>query len=197
VEVVTGANGSGQLIGYRAINNSLNQFIARIALMIPAGGSSWVRVPTPGGFDQYVIPAAINEDGAIAGSGQNAAGVSRAFLSDNPSAVARDLGTLGGTNSAAFGLNNSQWVVGSADTVSAASAFLYDGAHMIDLNTTLVNGKGWHLSKALGINDYNDIVGVGVHDGQLRAFLLTPVKGLVQVLPCIVSIEGSDKPADQ
>jgi probable HAF family extracellular repeat protein len=102
--------------------------------------------------------------------------------------VARNLGTLGGPGSQAFGLNDAHWVVGTADTGSGASAFLYDDTQMIDLNTTLVNGSGWHLTRAAAINDYNHIVGVGIHNGQSRAFLLTPATNLIQIVPCIGTV---------
>jgi hypothetical protein len=46
---------------------------------------------------------------------------------------------------------------------------------MVDLNTTLVNPTGWQLTSANGINDYNQIVGTGIHNGQIRAFLLNPI----------------------
>jgi hypothetical protein len=76
--------------------------------------------------------------------------------------------------------------VGTADTTPGASAFLYDGTQIIDLNTTLANGTGWHLTRATAINDYNQIAGVGIHNGLLRAFLLIPVTNLiiVEIPPC-------------
>jgi probable HAF family extracellular repeat protein len=48
-----------------------------------------------------------------------------------------DLGTLGGTTSYAFGVNNSNQVVGSAQIASDASyhAFLYTAGKMVDLNS--------------------------------------------------------------
>ena len=48
-----------------------------------------------------------------------------------------DLGTLGGTNSVAYGINASGQVVGYAHTTgnAAAHAFLYSGSTMTDLGT--------------------------------------------------------------
>ncbi len=42
------------------------------------------------------------------------------------------------------------------------------------LNELVVNGSGWYLSYVAAINDAGQIVGTGFHNGQQRAFLLTP-----------------------
>lgn len=66
-----------------------------------------------------------------------------------------DLGTLGGRNSIAFALNNSQEVVGLADTVSGFyHAFLYNQGTMYDLGTL-----GGNESRAHDINGKGQIVG--------------------------------------
>ena len=63
---------------------------------------------------------------------------------------------------------------------------------MVDLNTTLINPTGWQLTSANGINDYNQIVGTGIHNGQIRAFLLNPITTTLPIstitLPCSTSI---------
>jgi hypothetical protein len=46
---------------------------------------------------------------------------------------------------------------------------------MYDLNNLIAPGSGWLLGAAYAINDRGQIVGVGTHNGQDRAFLLTPV----------------------
>ena len=114
----------------------------------------------------------------------------RAFVSNDPNSPAKDLGTLGGQNSGANGINNHNWVVGWSDPAGggAIRAFLYNGSTIIDLNTRLVNGAGWVLSDATAINDNDQIVGNGFYKGQPRAFLLLPRLYPWVVLGCSISI---------
>jgi len=82
-----------------------------------------------------------------------------------------DLGTLGGTNSFAFGNNCIGQVVGSSDTavLGASDAFLWDSAHgMQDLGTL-----GGTMAEANAINCSGVIVGYSslVGDLQTHAFL--------------------------
>jgi uncharacterized protein (TIGR03437 family) len=53
-------------------------------------------------------------------------------------------------------------------------AFLYHAGTMYDLNSLIPADSGWTLSFAIGINDAGQIAGTGFHNGQERAFLLTP-----------------------
>jgi probable HAF family extracellular repeat protein len=87
--------------------------------------------------------------------------------------VTDDLGTLGGTDSAADGINASGQVVGSATTTANEShAFLYSGGVMYDLNKLIPAGSGWILQEATAINDAGQIVGNGRYNGASRAFRL-------------------------
>ena len=45
---------------------------------------------------------------------------------------------------------------------------------MVDLNTRIPSDSGWVLQSAADINGSGHIVGAGTHNGQTRAFLLTP-----------------------
>jgi probable HAF family extracellular repeat protein len=88
----------------------------------------------------------------------------------------RDLGTLGGTNSWAWGVNDTGQVVGDAETSTGEShAFLYSGGQMQDLNDLIPAESGWELHNARAINARGQIVGIGqINGGQGRAFLATP-----------------------
>jgi probable HAF family extracellular repeat protein len=66
-----------------------------------------------------------------------------------------DLGTLGGTNGMAYGINNHEQVVGTAQTAMGNyHAFMFDGGRMADLGT-LGGSNSW----AHGINDMGWLVG--------------------------------------
>ena len=95
----------------------------------------------------------------------------------------KDLGTLGGTNSSAFAINDSGQVVGQASTSDGAQhAFLYQNEKMIDLGTRThpdQNGNVWSLDTARGINNNGQIIVSGSRVDQNgkdvnSALLLTP-----------------------
>lgn len=94
---------------------------------------------------------AINDTGQIVGKSVTTTGVTHAFLWSNGSMT--DLGTLGGANSYALGINSFGQAVGLSDN---GGAFYYSGGTMAGL------GAGYHY--ATGINDSRQIVGqFGIH----------------------------------
>jgi len=92
-----------------------------------------------------------------------------------PDGTPQELGSLPGhTVSQANGVNAIGQVVGwsrSADQ-SVSRAVLWQGNVITDLNSLLPEGSRWVLTSASGINDEGQIVGVGLHDGRWRGFLL-------------------------
>ena len=55
-------------------------------------------------------------------------------------------------------------------------AFVYQNGKMQELNDLISNDADWTLEKAASINDAGQIVGHGLHHGDMRAFLLTPTR---------------------
>ena len=73
----------------------------------------------------------------------------------------QDLGTLGGTTSSAFGINEAGKVVGEAATSNnEVHAFLYSGGQMQDLGTL-----GGSYSRAWDINEADKVVGSATTSG--------------------------------
>jgi probable HAF family extracellular repeat protein len=97
------------------------------------------------------IGNAINASGQVAGYSQNSSQTYRAFLSSGSTLT--DIGDLGG---------------------GSAVAFVYSAGKIKDLNGMIPAGSGWALIEAQGIDATGQIVGMGTHNGQEHAYLLTP-----------------------
>jgi probable HAF family extracellular repeat protein len=163
---------------------------ASTALLSTNFGYLWTKINGVPGLEFATFPRAMNRYGHIAGeAGQ---GLVRAFISRDSASPATDLGTLGGTLSGAYGINNYDWVVGWAEQTNGGGprAFVHDGTHMIDLNTILWNGGSWLLREADAVNDAGQIVGSGILNGQQHAFFLQPMSRPPQFLPCGIAIEA-------
>jgi probable HAF family extracellular repeat protein len=100
-----------------------------------------------------------------------------------------DLGTLGGNNSVAYGMNNAGMAVGMAETTDgmphafiATSSGMGGSVRMSDLNDLVPTNSGWMLMEARGINAAGQIVGFGMYGGRTNAFLLTPVSAPVMTM---------------
>jgi probable HAF family extracellular repeat protein len=117
----------------------------------------------------------------------------------------RDLGTLPGDSiSAASKINFFGEVIGAS-----GNSFLFDArgwpnlaanidghpfiwsqpSGMTDLNALIDPGLGWTLTSASGINDWGQIIGEGIIDGQPHGFLLTPIYKTVVQQP--INADGS------
>ena len=136
---------------------------------------------------------AINSADRVAGVADTAAGDPHAcvfVLDPTTGAVASrtDLGVLGGGYSYAYAINANNIVVGASD----ARATLWRSGSTIDLNTLLPAGSHWRLDAAWAINDQSQIAGLGLHNGQPRAFLMTPTTVLVGDLNCDGFVNNGD-----
>jgi hypothetical protein len=64
--------------------------------------------------------------------------------------------------------------VGISGGGGGGRAFLWEGGVMRDLNALIPEGSGWRLVRAQAINERGQITGLGILNGEFRAFLLTP-----------------------
>jgi probable HAF family extracellular repeat protein len=88
----------------------------------------------------------------------------------------------------AYQVNNQGQIAGFSGQgladVTTAHSLLWENGTMIDLQTQVPADSGWLLEQALCINDRGQIGGFGWHNGQIRAYLLTPAEG------CDGDVEG-------
>jgi probable HAF family extracellular repeat protein len=193
VQQVTGVNDLLQVTAF--LSNGQGEFGGFVGLVGAPGFGPWTPIQGIPGQPQGipgadVFPRAINVNGHIAGEQVFDSIYLRAFFSTNPNSPAVDLGTIGNqrTVSGANAINNNDLVVGYSEYQAdpGLHAFLYNGSAMVDLNSRLINGAGWNLVEATGINDNGQIVGWGSYSGQVKiGFLLNPRRSAAgPVLPC-------------
>ena len=164
-------NDAGQVAGYSYTPGA----IADIHAFLYSAGVMNDLGTLPGGTWSYAY--GLNASGQVVGESRTSPASPfdpHAFLYSDGTMT--DLGILpGGRFSHAYGVNSYGEVVGAATSYAqfADHAFFYSGGTMVDLNSLLPSGSGWTLTEADAINDGDQIVGHGTHDGQVRAFLMT------------------------
>jgi probable HAF family extracellular repeat protein len=134
---------------------------------------------SPPGRTSLGMAMAVNDAGTIVGYQNDGLGNPVAAIFFGPQDY-QLLGSLGLDESYALDVNESGTIVGQAlgfgeGTVSF-SAFVYEDGEMADLYTLIPQNAGWEsLIEATAINDRGWIVGEGIYEGRVRAFLAIPV----------------------
>lgn len=86
-----------------------------------------------------------------------------------------DLGTLGGEQSVAYGINDLGVACGFAfDVQNMPRAFLWKNGVMVDMNKLIDPSSGWVLINARDIDESGRVVGDGEFMGSTRAFVAEP-----------------------
>ncbi len=163
-------NASGQAAGWGQLSNG-----AARAYRYSGGTVQNLGVIVPSSFDGS-YGYGMNDAGQVVGAGTYGSTTATHAALFSGGAV-QDLGTLGGTESLAWGISGSNQIVGySTNSGAVRRAFLYENS-MVDLNSLISPAAAWVLSEARAINNAGQIVGSGVINGATHAFLLTPSTG--------------------
>lgn len=161
-QVAGGAYTAGNAANHAYVYNTSNSTATDIGAQIAGSGTSEAR--------------SINDAWQVAGWYYTNTFAQRAFLY-NGSGVT-DLGTLGGGNAYATGINDSGIVVGwsAAAYIYGQAAFLYQNGVMTNLNSLIDPASGWTLINAYAISNTGYIVGSALnYNGTLgAAAILTP-----------------------
>ncbi len=169
-------NDAGVVVGY-------SQDPSQVALpfrFTVASGLQALPELVPGGGGQA---RAIEDGGAIAGFSYDANGDPHAVLWSQGQVT--DLGTLGGPQSFASGVNHDGIVVGNSGWApgggQGSHAFVWQAGTMYDLNALALPGHPFQtLTTAGDINDAGQITGTGeTASGAVHAFLATPRRFLL------------------
>jgi probable HAF family extracellular repeat protein len=139
-----------------------------------------------GNFSFNTYGMAIANDGNVAGYG-DVGRFEHAFYAPANGGPLVDLGVLpGASSSEALALNDQALVVGESGFGSsspgqpASLGFLWGANYgMVSLNSLIssTDQSNWVLLSATGINDSDQITGVGLLNGVLTGYLLTPIAG--------------------
>lgn len=172
-----GINDSGQVVGgYFNSNDGPGH-----AFITGPNGVGMRNLGTLAGDDSS-SPAGINNSGQVAGYSYNANGSYpdgpyHAFITGPNGIGMTSLGAMGGDWSYASGINNLGQVVGVAGYnpyASHANSFIYSDGVMVNLSyLDAVIQAGWTGLYASAINDNGQIVGSGILNGVVQAFLLS------------------------
>lgn len=164
-------------IGAANAVNAVGQVVGGSPAFVWRSGVTTLLPGLPGGAG--ATATAVGISGRIVGSATAAGSSVQRAVEWNAGAVT-DLGTVGGIEgSRANGVNAAGQIVGTADPqcspCQAPKAWIRQpGGTATALDTLLPAGSGWTLRQANGINDRGQIVGAGLHNGALHAYLLTP-----------------------
>jgi probable HAF family extracellular repeat protein len=172
-EAAYGINNRGQIVGQSGAYDSITWATWDVhAVLWEISDSDPVDLGVDGAAQ------AINDRGQITGSGAGPGGKGQTFLWDR--GVVTFLGLVAGDEfSGPYGINNHGQIVGqsaaSFTDVSTSKAILWENGQMINLQTRIPASSGWRLLSAGGINERGQIACHGIHNGQYRACLLTPL----------------------
>jgi len=174
-----GINNRGQAVGGSGLcsNTVVPPYIpsAPHAVLWEADGTPIALGDLGGGVN---IASAINNRGEVVGGGPSPDGSNHVFLWSKVSGF-QDLGGFPGAILSVAPccntINDSGQIAGFAvDSSGNSFAFLWQDHQWMNLNKLIAADTPWNLLAAESINDAGEIAGIGLLDGEVRAFLAVP-----------------------
>lgn len=163
-------NNAGRVVGSVSVGGASPQ-----AFVWDSGSGMAALGFLPGDLESTAL--AITESGLVLGiSGQGEA--RRGFIWESGGVGMTPIEDIeSSTGITPDDINDHRQVVGNVVIGGIPRAFLWQqSTGTVDLNTLLVNGAGWDLRQATGINNSGQIAGWGINpQGQQRPFLLMPI----------------------
>jgi probable HAF family extracellular repeat protein len=126
------------------------------------------------------VANSINNRGDVVGTAVVSDGTAHAFLWTKQTGT-QDLGLLSGDGatiaSCCHTINNKRQVTGFScpGPMGSYRAFLWENNVFTDLNTLIPAGSPWYLQAGASINDAGEIVGWGMLNGAIHAYLAKPL----------------------
>jgi probable HAF family extracellular repeat protein len=132
-----------------------------------------------GAIGAWTTGLAINESGHVVGVCEGVVEPGgHAFYYDGQRLI--DLHVAGETSTYSKSINNRDELVGTRGILGfptpGEGGFLYRDGQRTEIADLLPPGSGWSILTAEYINDAGQIVGVGMHDGAYKFYMLTPIK---------------------
>jgi hypothetical protein len=169
-----GINDSGRVVGQGIDPNNAAR---NVGIVYDMGQSMAFEVGALPGMNG-ALAFGVSNSGYVVGSSMLNQGSGLPFIwSDQGGIIGIPLAT-GTSEGSARAVNSAGWAVGN-DSSAFSIPFLYDGTTTYRLADLLPPNSGWDLSmntssSADGISDVFDIVGTGVHNGEIRAYAMVP-----------------------
>jgi probable HAF family extracellular repeat protein len=173
-----GINGAGQAVGSSGLCSNTS-----LPPVNPAGAHAvlWELDGSPtdlGNLGGSInVATSVNDRGEVVGGAQSTDGAIHAFLWSKHTGM-QDLGTLPGAfvtvPPCCNAINDRGDVIGFSCDPSGCHAMLWKDKKAIDLNTLIPAGSPWYLLSANSINNAGEIIGGGLINGEVHAFLATP-----------------------
>jgi probable HAF family extracellular repeat protein len=168
--IAIGINDRGAIVGWSQVSFQPGDFgFPDLHAVIWRDG----KITDMGSFGGPInLALAVNNQGEAVGQSMFPTFHLHAFAWRGASLI--DLGTLpGDLDSGAGGINSLGQIVGWSAGDQGQSACIWQNGQPIDLNSR-ISDANWQLEVANSINDYGQIAGFGLLNGQFHGFLLTP-----------------------